>query len=70
MFNGTRVVDVAESFFHTLMTQLIHHDQFKTYEEADRILFKYIEMYYNQSKKQSANSLKIPGLCELESYKF
>jgi putative transposase len=35
---------VAESFFHTLKTQLIHHVRFKTFEEAERILFKYIEM--------------------------
>lgn len=61
---------VAESFFHTLKTQLIHHVRFKTYEEADRILFKYIEMYYNQRRKHSANGWKTPALCELEWYKF
>ena len=61
---------VAESFFHTLKTQLVHHVRFKTYEEADRILFKYIEMYYNQRRKHSANGWKTPALCELEWYKF
>ncbi len=52
---------VAESFFHTLKTQLIHHVQFKTFEEAERILFKYIEMYYNQRRKHSANGWKTPA---------
>jgi len=61
---------VAESFFHTLKTQLVHHVRFKTYEEADRILFKYIEMYYNQRRKHSANGWKTPALSELEWYKF
>lgn len=55
---------VAESFFHTLKTQLIHHVRFKTFEEAERILFKYIEMYYNQRRKHSANGWKTPAHCE------
>ncbi|MCK5542451.1 MAG: IS3 family transposase [Desulfobacterales bacterium] len=46
---------VAESFFHTLKTQLIHHIRMKNINEAERILFKYIEIYYNQRMKHSAN---------------
>jgi len=59
---------VAESFFHTLKTQLIHHVRFKTFEEAERILFKYIEMYYNQRRKHSANGWKTPAHCEQAWY--
>ncbi len=55
---------VAESFFHTLKTQLIHHVRFKTFEEAERILFKYIEVYYNQRRKHSANGWKTPAHSE------
>jgi len=55
---------VAESFFYTIKTQLIHHVRFKTFEEAERILFKYIEMYYNQRRKHSANGWRTPAHCE------
>mgnify|MGYP002725685264 CR=1 FL=1 len=55
---------VAESFFHTIKTQLIHHVNFKTVEEAERILFKYIEVYYNQRRKHSANGWRTPAHCE------
>jgi putative transposase len=61
---------VAESFFHTLKTQLIGHIRFKTYNEAERIFFKYIKMYYNQSRKHSANGWRIPALCEQAWYKL
>ena len=56
---------VAESFFHTLKTQLIHHVRFKTFEEAERILFKYIEIYYNRYRKHSANNWLSPKQREL-----
>lgn len=52
---------VAESFFHTLKTQLVHHIRFETAEQAERILFKYIEVYYNQRRKHSANGWKTPA---------
>ena len=40
---------VAESFFHSLKTELIHHCQFKTREEAKREIFEYFEVFYNHS---------------------
>lgn len=55
---------VAESFFHTLKTQLIHHSRFSSVEETERTLFKYIEVYYNQRRKHSANGWKAPAHCE------
>jgi transposase InsO family protein len=33
----------AESFFHTLKTELVHHKNYATKEEAKRDLFQYIE---------------------------
>jgi len=59
---------VAESFFHTLKTQLIHHVRFDSFEQAGRILFKYIEVYYNQRRRHSANDWKTPAHCEQAWY--
>ena len=59
---------VAESFFHTLKTQLVYHIRFNSFEETERILFKYIEVYYNQRRKHSANGWKAPAHCEQEWY--
>lgn len=55
---------VAESFFHSLKTQLIHHVRFQTAEEAERALFNYIEVYYNRQRKHSTNGYKPPDLFE------
>tara|TARA_B110000091_G_scaffold134180_1_gene143640 strand:+ start:524 stop:967 length:444 start_codon:yes stop_codon:yes gene_type:complete len=35
---------VSESFFHTLKTELVHHMDFKTREEAKQEIFEYIEV--------------------------
>ncbi len=60
---------VAESFFHTLKTQLIYHIRFSDFEETERILFKYIEVYYNnQRRKHSTNGWKSPARYEQEWY--
>lgn len=44
---------VAESFFHTLKVELIHRTRFNTREEAKRIIFKYVEIYYNRKRAHS-----------------
>lgn len=59
---------VAESFFHTLKTQRIYHIRLANFEEGERILFKYIEIYYNQRRKHSANGWKSPIHHEREWY--
>ena len=51
---------VAESFFHTLKTELTHHEEFKTREEAKQKIFKYIEAYYNRVRMHSANDYLSP----------
>lgn len=51
---------VAESFFHTLKTELIHHCQFRTREEAKRAIFEYIEVFYNRERLHSANDYLSP----------
>ena len=57
---------VAESFFHTIKTQLIHHRQFQNTFEAEQAIFNYIEAYYNRRRKHSTNAYKTPAFYELE----
>ena len=46
---------VAESFFHTLKTELIYHEIYETKSQANRAIFEYIEIYYNRQRMHSAN---------------
>jgi len=57
---------VAESFFHTIKTQMIHHCTFQNVAEAELALFNYIEVYYNRQRKHSTNGYKSPAHYELE----
>jgi putative transposase len=51
---------VSESFFGTLKTELTHHHKFKTREEAKRVIFEYIEVFYNRIRIHSANNYLSP----------
>ncbi len=51
---------VAESFFHTLKTELTHHHKFKDREEAKHVIFEYIEVFYNRIRIHSANNYMSP----------
>ena len=51
---------VAESFFHTLKTELIHHEDFQTRGEAQQAIFEYIEVFYNRQRKHSNNRYLAP----------
>jgi len=51
---------VAESFFHTLKTELTHHFTFETREEAKQAIFEYIEIFYNRKRTHSANDYLSP----------
>ena len=57
---------VAESFFHTLKTELIHHCQFRTREEAKQAIFEYIEVFYNRERLHSANDYLSPVDYEIQ----
>ena len=52
---------VAESFFHTLKTQLISHRRFQRKEEVEQALFNYIEIYYNRRRRHSTNGYPSPA---------
>jgi len=47
---------VAESFFHTLKTELTHHQNFHTKAEANQAIFEYIEVFYNRQRIHSSNN--------------
>ena len=51
---------VAESFFHTLKTELIYHHKFASREEAKQAIFDYIEVFYNRIRIHSANDYLSP----------
>ena len=51
---------VAESFFHTLKTELVYHETYHTRSQAKTSLFEYIEVFYNRFRKHSALGYKSP----------
>ena len=44
---------VAESFFATLKTELVHHEKYKSREHARLSIFDYIETFYNRKRLHS-----------------
>ncbi len=59
---------VAESFFHTLKTELVYHERYLTRMEAKRCIFEYIEVFYNRFRKHSALGYKSPEEFEKLTY--
>jgi len=57
---------VSESFFHTLKTELVHHQHYQTRAEAKQELFEYIEVFYNRERIHSANNYLLPVDYELQ----
>lgn len=58
----------AESFFRTLKTELVHHFQFKTRQEAIDAIFEYIEVFYNRQRKHSTLGYQSPAVFEQNYY--
>lgn len=56
---------VSESFFHSLKTELVHHERFKTRAEANQAIFEYIEVFYNRQRLHSTNDYMSPVNYEL-----
>ena len=55
---------VAESFFHTLKTELVYMEDFNTHEQAQTAVFEYIEVFYNRQRCHSANGYLAPLVYE------
>jgi len=51
----------AESFMATIKTELIYRNRFKTKDEARLAVFKYIEGFYNPTRRHSALGYKSPA---------
>lgn len=60
---------VAESFFHSLKVEETHDYEFQDRESARRIVFEYIEIYYNRNRRHSANGFVSPHAFELANKK-
>lgn len=56
---------VAESFFHTLKTELVYQHRYHTREEARLAVFEYIVAFYNRVRRHSNNGYRSPD--ELEA---
>ncbi len=52
---------VTESFFGILKNELVHHERFKTRQEAKDKLFDYIEVFYNRMRIHSASEYFAPA---------
>ena len=52
---------VAESFFHSLKTEIIHHENFLTRKQANEKIFEYIEIFYNRQRLHSSNNYMSPS---------
>jgi len=55
---------VAESFFHTLKVELVHHYDYETREEARASIFEYIEVFYNRQRSHSVIGYEAPLVYE------
>ncbi len=58
---------VAESFFHTLKTELVYDCRYEKRSEATQSIFEYIEMFYNRERRHSALGYCSPVSFELET---
>ena len=52
---------VVESFFSTLKRELVHHQTYKTHEEAHQSLFEFIEVFYNRQRRHSTLGYLCPA---------
>jgi len=52
---------VTESFFGGLKSEMVHHERFRTRQEATDKLFDYIEVFYNRSRIHSATDYFAPA---------
>jgi putative transposase len=55
---------IAESFFHSIKTELIYTERYTTREIAKQSIFQYIEVYYNRVRRHSAIGSIAPEMFE------
>jgi putative transposase len=54
----------AKSFFHTLKVEAIHGERFATRDLIKQVVFEYIEVDYNRTRRHSANGYISPEAFE------
>ena len=59
---------VAESFFHTLKTELVYFKLYKNLEEAKMSIFQYVFGFYNQRRRHSTLGYLSPTQFENDFY--
>ncbi len=52
---------VVESFFHTLKTELVGFEDYRTRDQARSSLFEYIELFYNRMRRHSTLNYRSPA---------
>jgi putative transposase len=52
---------LMESFFHTLKTELIYFEKYRTRQEARGSVFEYIEVFYNRTRRHSSLNYYSPA---------
>jgi transposase InsO family protein len=50
----------VESFFHTLKTEMIYHEDFETRDDARRAIFEWVEAFYNRQRLHSTLGYRSP----------
>ncbi len=55
---------VMESLFGTIKTELVHHRDYRTREEARADIFDYIEVFYNRQRRHSTLGYLSPARYE------
>ena len=53
-----------ESFYHTLKTEHVYFQYYKTREEARRSIFEYVEVFYNRQRRHSTLGFVSPMVFE------
>ncbi len=53
-----------ESFWSTLKTELVYHEQYATRDQARSSIFEYIEVFYNRKRLHSSIGYKSPEAFE------
>ena len=57
-----------ESFLGTLKNEFVHHCRYKTREQAIREITEYIELFYNQQRRQARVEYLSPAVYERQFY--
>ena len=60
---------VAESFFRAIKTELLWDANIADRTMAERIIFEYIEVFYNRQRHHATNGYRSPAEFEVKSVK-